>query len=64
MELLRNKVCQHHPSEETGDPLFDVREFNRFTADLALRNVKLPSTPAPTSARKRLRTIVARMLGL
>ncbi|HXN51417.1 MAG TPA: ThiF family adenylyltransferase [Candidatus Acidoferrum sp.] len=64
MELLRNKVCQHHPSEETGDPLFDVREFNRFTGDLALRNVKLPSTPAPTSARKRLRTIVARMLGL
>jgi len=64
MGLLRNKVCQHHPPEETGDPLFDVREFNRFTADLALRDVKLPSTPAPTSAWKTLRTIIARMLGL
>jgi hypothetical protein len=29
MELLRNKVCPHHPLIETGDPLFDVRDFNR-----------------------------------
>jgi len=64
MELLRNKVCQHHPTEETGDPLFDVREFNKFTADLALKNVKLPSTTAPTSAWRRLGTIIAGMLGL
>jgi hypothetical protein len=64
MELLRNKICQHHPSEGTGDPLFDVREFNEVTADLALRNVKLPSTSAPISAWKGLRTKIASVLGL
>jgi hypothetical protein len=36
MELLHNIVCPHHPPEETGDPLFDVREFNKPRADLAL----------------------------
>jgi hypothetical protein len=56
MELLRNKVCQHHPSEETGDPLFDMREFNRFIADSALRNVKL--------SWKRLWAVIAKILGL
>jgi hypothetical protein len=25
MEMLRNHVCPHHPPEETGDPLFDIR---------------------------------------
>ncbi len=28
MALFRNKVCQHHPPEETGDALFDIRHFN------------------------------------
>jgi hypothetical protein len=27
MELLQYKVCPHHPVEETGDPLFDIREY-------------------------------------
>jgi hypothetical protein len=26
MELLQNRVCPHHPADETGDPLFDVRK--------------------------------------
>jgi hypothetical protein len=63
MELLRDKVCQHHPSEETGDPLFDVREFNEVLADLALRKVKPLSTSAPTSSWKRLWAVVGKMLG-
>ncbi|RFB76610.1 HesA/MoeB/ThiF family protein [Methylovirgula sp. 4M-Z18] len=26
MELLKNHVCPHHPADETGDPLFDIRK--------------------------------------
>jgi hypothetical protein len=25
MELLKGHVCPHHPADETGDPLFDIR---------------------------------------
>jgi hypothetical protein len=25
MELLKNHICPHHPPDETGDPLFDIR---------------------------------------
>lgn len=25
MELLKGHVCSHHPADETGDPLFDIR---------------------------------------
>ncbi|AXK81539.1 ThiF family adenylyltransferase [Pseudolabrys taiwanensis] len=25
MELLKNHICPHHPADETGDPLFDIR---------------------------------------
>jgi hypothetical protein len=25
MELLKNRICPHHPADETGDPLFDIR---------------------------------------
>jgi hypothetical protein len=63
MELLRNKVCPHHPSEETGEPLFDVREFNRLTAGRALRKVKLASTTAPISFWKKPWAVIARILG-
>lgn len=30
MELLQRKACNHHPANEVGDPLFDVRDFIRF----------------------------------
>ena len=26
MELLKHHVCPHHPPDETGDPLFDIRK--------------------------------------
>lgn len=29
MSLFRGKICGHHPPEETGDPLFDLREVKR-----------------------------------
>jgi hypothetical protein len=29
MKLFQGKACKHHPPEETGDPLFDLRIFNR-----------------------------------
>lgn len=25
VNILKNKVCRHHPADETGDPLFDIR---------------------------------------
>jgi len=31
MELLKNHVCPHHPADETGNPLFDIRK-QRFAA--------------------------------
>jgi hypothetical protein len=62
MQLLHNKVCPHHPPEETGDPLFDVREFNKLTVELALRTVTRPSTPARTGWRKKLWTAIAKIL--
>jgi hypothetical protein len=64
MESLRKKICPHHPSEETGDPLFDVREFNRLIADLAARKGELPSTPAPTGVWKRLWAAIAKAMGV
>jgi hypothetical protein len=45
MNLFHDKVCKHHPPEETGDPLFDVRDFNWLRAELALTKVKPPSQP-------------------
>jgi hypothetical protein len=64
MELLRNKICPHHPPEETGDPLFDVREFNRHVADLALNKSKFSSAPPATSLWKTIWAGIARALGL
>lgn len=63
MELLRDRTCPHHPSEEAGDPLFDVREFNRLTADLAERADRLPSTAPLTGLWKRLGAAIAKALG-
>lgn len=31
MDLLKGHVCQHHPKDETGDPLFDIRD-QKFTS--------------------------------
>jgi molybdopterin-synthase adenylyltransferase len=61
MQLLRDKVCPHHPPEETGDPLFDVREFNRTRAQLALSKAWRPFTP--TTLWQSLRAMIARVLG-
>ncbi|HEY4261729.1 MAG TPA: ThiF family adenylyltransferase, partial [Schlesneria sp.] len=47
MGQLRNKVCPHHPPEETGDALFDVREFNRVRADLTSKKMNSLSKSAP-----------------
>ena len=43
MRLFRNKVCNHHPHDEVGDPLFDVREFNKLRANLALAKAQAQS---------------------
>lgn len=41
MSLFQDKVCIHHPREETGDPLFDVREFNGLRAGAQTKNRKM-----------------------
>jgi hypothetical protein len=45
MEMLKNHVCPHHPPEETGDPLFDIR-----TQTFAPRPAE-PPKPLPPAAR-------------
>ncbi|WP_036259133.1 ThiF family adenylyltransferase [Mesorhizobium sp. WSM3224] len=42
MELLKNHVCPHHPADETGDPLFDIRK-QKFAA----RPVAAAASPPP-----------------
>lgn len=32
MALFREKVCKHHPADEVGDPLFDLREVRSEAA--------------------------------
>jgi molybdopterin-synthase adenylyltransferase len=43
MELLADRVCPHHPSDETGDPMFDIRT-QRFTPR--------PIAPAESAPRR------------
>jgi hypothetical protein len=43
MELLKDHVCPHHPHDETGDPLFDIRKQ------------AFAPRPAPASERVQLR---------
>lgn len=43
MELLKNHVCPHHPPDEVGDPLFDVRKQSFPPRSLA---------PAPSTTPK------------
>ena len=33
VNILKNKVCSHHPADETGDPLFDIRVHRRRIAN-------------------------------
>jgi hypothetical protein len=42
MELLKDHVCPHHPADETGDPLFDIR-----TQTFTPRPVPIPVTRPP-----------------
>lgn len=43
MKFFEGKTCLHHPIGETGDPLFDIRQFNKFSAAF------LQTQPKPTS---------------
>ena len=63
MGLFQNKVCSHHPPDETGDPLFDVRVFDRLRADMALAKLKASSKPAPVSERQTLWLSISKIFG-
>jgi hypothetical protein len=64
MSLLQEKVCKHHPPEETGDPLFDVRDFNRLRATLASSKYKPSSAPAPARRWRTKLSSIAKNFGL
>jgi hypothetical protein len=58
MDLLKNHVCPHHPADETGDPLFDIR-----TQKFGPRRVPvaMPATPhAETWWRRAWNRLVCR----
>ncbi|QDF37444.1 ThiF family adenylyltransferase [Bradyrhizobium symbiodeficiens] len=49
MDLLKDHVCPHHPPDETGDPLFDIRKQN-----FAPRPVPAPPSIPPLPWWRRL----------
>ncbi|MDR3410737.1 MAG: ThiF family adenylyltransferase [Formivibrio sp.] len=64
MALLRDKVCPHHPAEEVGDPLFDVREFNALCEAMRLAKVQAELAAPANSSSLTLWGRVKRLLGL
>jgi hypothetical protein len=55
MALLRNKGCSHHPAEEAGDPLFDIRQFNEHRNELlAAKALPQPRPSKPANWWRRL----------
>ncbi|HLH93957.1 MAG TPA: ThiF family adenylyltransferase [Xanthobacteraceae bacterium] len=46
MDVLKNHVCPHHPADETGDPLFDIRT-QAFTPRPVAKAKTLPGEPVP-----------------
>lgn len=50
MEILKNCVCPHHPPDETGDPMFDIRR-QTFTPRVAATAVLTPRQPVPWWSR-------------
>jgi molybdopterin-synthase adenylyltransferase len=44
VELLKNKSCPHHPLEETGDPLFDIRDHSILWEPGTPSEAVLPAT--------------------
>ena len=50
MELLKNCLCPHHPPDETGDPLFDIRA-QKFTPRLTINPMPKTGKRAPWWSR-------------
>ena len=64
MALIRDMVCPHHPAEETGDPLFDVREFTKLRESLRLMNPAPPPMPLPVRRWQTIRAKIKKVFGL
>jgi hypothetical protein len=58
VEQLKNKVCPHHPADETGDPLFDIRKY-AYLWQAAPDDGKIISTKA--SWLSRLQSLIYRL---
>lgn len=56
MAMLKGFTCPHHPMDETGDPLFDIRR-HRFTAR-PVPEVAMPKPDAPPWWRRMLGRLV------
>jgi len=64
MNLYHNKICGHHPPEETGDPLFDVREFSKLRTNLVHTMDQAPSRPGPSKKRRKIWALITAIFGL
>lgn len=61
VELLRGKSCPHHPADEVGDPLFDIRaRLANFNKDLPSG---VPSASAPVPHRGLWQRLVSAVRG-
>jgi hypothetical protein len=52
---LKGRVCPHHPSDETGDPMFDIREHFRLFERKAFAPVQGSAVARPNFWRRLLR---------
>ena len=50
VELLKDHVCRHHPAEETGDPLFDIRKHIE-AVEARIRATERAAAPTPGGGR-------------
>ena len=60
MELLQGKSCTHHPADEVGDPLFDIREhLARLQMAHPSKSTEnsLPTSPCSSWSKLRMKTL-------
>jgi hypothetical protein len=54
MEFLADTVCPHHPANEAGDPLFDIREYSKGVEERATARQNAHKHPEKVGWLKRL----------
>jgi hypothetical protein len=54
VEVLKGRVCPHHPPDETGDPLFDIRAHLRLLEQRRQEDRSSRQSPAPKAWWRKL----------